>query len=143
MPTNTTCFGLQRVGDIINPAKHAPGNTQQSGQGHVVQHVEADTCTPDTTRQKIIEPIIICDIFYTGCGAEDSFQNLHEFNAGFAQRLLLKDGAVPTLKAEAAVYWLQTVSTFYCLYMSFKRRVLLLFLVASRTYTKSNSFLLR
>jgi len=34
---------------------------------------------------------------------EDRFQNLNEFNAGFAQRLLLKE-AVPTLKAEAAVY---------------------------------------
>ena len=62
---------------------------------------------------KDIEPIIICDIFYTGCAAEDSFQNLHEFNAGFAQRLLLKDEAVPTLKAEAAVYGPQPVSMFY------------------------------
>ncbi|XP_077063253.1 uncharacterized protein LOC143715388 isoform X3 [Siphateles boraxobius] len=35
---------------------------------------------------------------------EESFHNLGEFNAGFAQRLVLKDGAVPTLKTEAVVY---------------------------------------
>jgi len=67
------------------------------------------------------------DIVYTGCSAEDSFQNLHEFSAGFAQRLLLKDEAVPTLKAEAAVYEPLTVSTFYCLYMFFKCIMLLFF----------------
>ncbi|XP_051761736.1 piggyBac transposable element-derived protein 4-like isoform X2 [Ctenopharyngodon idella] len=50
--------------------------------------------------------LAVCAAHFT----EDSFQNLHEFNAGFAQRLLLKDGAVPTLKAEAAVYGTQPYS---------------------------------
>ncbi|XP_039530913.1 piggyBac transposable element-derived protein 4-like isoform X1 [Pimephales promelas] len=36
---------------------------------------------------------------------EESFHNLCEFNAGFAQRLVLKDGAVPTLRREAVVNW--------------------------------------
>ena len=67
--------------------------------------------------------LAVCAAHFT----EDSFQNLHEFNAGFAQRLLLKDEAVPTLKAEAAVYGPQTVSMFYCMYMSLKCIVLLLF----------------
>jgi len=34
---------------------------------------------------------------------KDSFQNLHEFNAGFNKKLLLKHEAVPTLKPEVAV----------------------------------------
>jgi len=129
MPTKNEPFGLQRassrVGAIINPAINinpAHGNTQQSGRGHVARHYGSGRVYTGrerhyATRQKIIEPIIISDIVYTGCGAEDSFHNLQEFNAGFAQRLLLKDDAVPTLKAEAAVYGPQTVSTFYCLYV--------------------------
>jgi len=31
---------------------------------------------------------------------EDSFQNLHQFNAGFNKKLLLKHEAVPTLKPQ-------------------------------------------
>ncbi|MBZ5782054.1 THAP domain-containing protein, partial [Klebsiella aerogenes] len=51
--------------------------------------------------------LAICAAHFT----EDSFTNPHEFNTGFAQRLLLKDHAVLTLKAEAAVYGPKTVST--------------------------------
>ncbi|XP_059409392.1 uncharacterized protein LOC132143290 [Carassius carassius] len=41
--------------------------------------------------------LALCAAHFT----EESFHNLREFNAGFAQRLVLKDGAVPTLKTEA------------------------------------------
>ncbi|XP_058627963.1 uncharacterized protein LOC131538118 [Onychostoma macrolepis] len=51
--------------------------------------------------------IAVCAAHFT----EDSFLNINEFNAGFAQKLVLKDGAVPTLKTEAAVYGPQPVST--------------------------------
>ncbi len=44
---------------------------------------------------------------------EDCFLNLREFNAGFAQKLVLKDGAVQTMKAEAIVYGPQPVCMFY------------------------------
>jgi len=44
---------------------------------------------------------------------EESFHNLCEFNAGFAQRLVLKDGAVPTLRREAVVNWPKRVSMIY------------------------------
>ncbi|XP_016103244.1 piggyBac transposable element-derived protein 4-like isoform X2 [Sinocyclocheilus grahami] len=44
--------------------------------------------------------IAICAAHFT----EDRFLNVREFNAGFAQKLVLKDGAVPTLKAETIVY---------------------------------------
>ncbi len=50
--------------------------------------------------------LALCAAHFT----EDSFQNLHEFNAGFTQKLLLKHGAVPTLKPEAAVVGPQPVS---------------------------------
>ncbi|XP_067269187.1 uncharacterized protein [Pseudorasbora parva] len=42
--------------------------------------------------------LALCAAHFT----EESFHNLREFNAGFAHRLVLKDGAVPTLKTEAA-----------------------------------------
>lgn len=51
--------------------------------------------------------LAICAAYFT----EDRFKNLHEFNAGFVQRLFLKDEAVPTLKAEAAVYGPKPVSS--------------------------------
>jgi len=41
---------------------------------------------------------------------EDSFQNLHEFNAGFNKKLILKHEAVPPLKPEAAFVEPQPVS---------------------------------
>ncbi|XP_056092191.1 piggyBac transposable element-derived protein 4-like isoform X2 [Rhinichthys klamathensis goyatoka] len=44
--------------------------------------------------------LALCAAHFT----EESFHNLREFNAGFAQRLVLKDGAVPTLRTEAVVY---------------------------------------
>lgn len=47
--------------------------------------------------------------------AKDSFLNLNQFNAGFAQRLFLKDGAVPSLSGEGVVYGPQPVSVFYYL----------------------------
>jgi len=41
--------------------------------------------------------LALCAAHFT----KDSFQNLHEFNAGFNKELLLKHEAVPTLKPEA------------------------------------------
>lgn len=58
--------------------------------------------------------LALCAAHFT----EESFHNLREFNAGFAQRLVLKDGAVPTLKTEA-VYGQQAVSMTYFSSMCF------------------------
>ncbi len=49
---------------------------------------------------------------------EDSFLNLHELNSGFTQKLVLKDGAVKTIKAEAFVYGPRPVSMLYSLFFS-------------------------
>ncbi|XP_048053344.1 E3 ubiquitin-protein ligase TRIM39-like isoform X2 [Megalobrama amblycephala] len=50
--------------------------------------------------------LAVCATHFT----QGSFQNVNEFKAGFARRLLLKDGAVPTLKDEAAVFGPQPYS---------------------------------
>ncbi len=67
--------------------------------------------------------VAVCAAHFT----EDSFQNLHQFNTGFTQRLLLKHGAVPTLKAEASVGGPQPVSIIWkCIFHVY-------FLVISKT----------
>ncbi len=53
--------------------------------------------------------VAVCAAHFT----EDSFLNLHQFNAGFTQRLSLKHGAVPILKAEASVGGPQPVSMYF------------------------------
>ncbi len=50
--------------------------------------------------------LALCAAHFT----KDSFQNLHEFNTGFNNKLFLKREAVPTLKPEAAVVGPQPVS---------------------------------
>jgi len=46
--------------------------------------------------------------------ASTLIHNLCEFNAGFAQRFVLKDGAVPTLRTEVFVYGPFFVNVFSC-----------------------------
>jgi len=50
--------------------------------------------------------LALCAAHFT----EDSFQNLHKFNTGFNNKLLLKHETDPTLKPEAAVVGPQPVS---------------------------------
>ncbi|XP_042577198.1 piggyBac transposable element-derived protein 4-like isoform X3 [Cyprinus carpio] len=53
-----------------------------------------------TVPEKYNSYIALCAAHFT----DDSFLNVREFNAGFAQKLVMKDGAVPTLRGETVVY---------------------------------------
>lgn len=54
--------------------------------------------------------ITLCAQHFT----KDSFQNWSQFRAGFSQKLLLKEGAVPTIKDDAGDCELQPVSISIC-----------------------------